>query len=222
VIYIPIQQIPFVPPGKIKNVSLFEMHQMDYESYDLIISTIRLPEMEKEYIIVNPMLTESEVEKIKQFIHQQTKNKLMEIKDYQKKTIELQELPKELVAENMKKLFLYASAISTILTGFTVLKGEHGAAIQDALSGTCTYLEQNGTLSKAEEAVRDLLEREKIGGLGIPGTKLALFNAKSSAVKEPSFTIYALKEPQATRAMDQSEMEADSILVLLSPERAAN
>ncbi|WP_417898659.1 BglG family transcription antiterminator [Bacillus haimaensis] len=208
-----------IPDIKIcKNVSLFDMQQTDYENYDLIISTIRLPEIEKEYLIVNPMLTEKEVEKIKQFIHQQTKKKLLEIGDYQKIAQELQELPRELVAENMNKLSRYAETISTVLAGFTVLKNDQALSIKDALSETCHHLEIKGALLSADEVLSDLLEREKLGGLGIPDTKLALFHAKSGAVKDPAFSVYALHQPLATKGMDQSEMEVESLLVLLSPE----
>lgn len=201
-----------------RNISLFDLHQMDYENYDLIISTIRLPEMEKEYLVVSPMLTEKEVEKTKQFIHQQTKHKLMEIKDSQKNAQELQELPIELVADNMNKLSHYAATISTVLAGFTVLKSEQELTIRDALSDTCKHLEEKGAISSSHEVMGDLLERERLGGLGIPDTKLALFHAKSSAVNEPAFTVYALNSPLATKGMDQTEMEVESILVLLSPE----
>lgn len=70
--------------------------------------------------------------------------------------------------------------------------------------------------------VNALLKREQIGGLGIPGTSLALFHTRSAFVPSPAFTIYTLGQPIQVQAMDNSLIEADSILLLLSPEQSSS
>ncbi|GAA3330950.1 hypothetical protein GCM10020331_085530 [Ectobacillus funiculus] len=49
---------------QVRNISLFELPQMDINEYPLIISTISLPDFfYGEYIIVSPILTKDEIEK---------------------------------------------------------------------------------------------------------------------------------------------------------------
>ncbi|CAG9620220.1 BglG family transcription antiterminator [Sutcliffiella rhizosphaerae] len=203
-----------------KNVSLFELNKMDLESYDLIISTIRLPEMDREYFIVNPILTESEVDKIKKYIYQKYKNKLMDITDTPLKKLSVQEFSKDQVIDTFKKMSIYANTISTLLDGFFLMKQQDEPSIKDALHALCHELMRSEIVTETEKVINELYRREELGGLGIPGTKLALFHAKSQAVIKPSFTIYSLDEACETRGMDQVNMDVHSVLLLLAPENA--
>lgn len=209
-----------IPEIKVcQNVSLFELNQLDHENYDLIISTIRLHDLNRDYFIVNPILTEEEIEKIKQYIYKQHKSKLIEIKGNleQEEAFYYPELPKEAVADNLEKVSLYSKAVSTLLKGFIFKKGEGRESIRAALQTLCMELQHMEQLLDAEQVLQDLLEREKLGGLGIPGTKLALFHAKSDAVLNPSFSIYKLARSCPTTGMDQQPMEVESVLLLLAP-----
>lgn len=212
-----------IPEIKVcQNVSLFELNQLDHENYDLIISTIRLHDFNGDYFIVNPILTEEEVDKIKQFIYQHHKSKLIEIKgnfDVEEPSY-YTELPKEVVVENLQKVSIYSKAVSTLLKGFIFKMGEGRESIRTALQTLCMELRYMEQLSDAERVLHDLLVREELGGLGIPGTKLALFHAKSDAVLNPSFTIYKLNQPCPTTGMDQQSMEVESVLLLLAPTKA--
>ncbi|WP_078382193.1 BglG family transcription antiterminator [Sutcliffiella halmapala] len=202
-----------------RNVSLFELQQMDYQRYDLILSTMRLPEIDKDYIVVNPILTTDEVEKVKTYIHQHTKMQLMESPIRQPSEIEVESFaPKEQTIELMQKLSQYSNTITTILKGFTVLKGDKPREIPQLLELSCDFLWEQQIIMDKQTVLQDLLKREKLGGLGIPGTELALFHAKSKAVKEPALIVYTLVQPLTIKAMDASEMKAKTILILVAPE----
>lgn len=203
---------------QVRNISSFELPQMDINEYPLIISTIPLPDFYGEYIIVSPILTKDEIEKIKPYVtkHIQRKPSVKEEEiafDYEKDRHQL--------LEGMYSIRDYAAIMTTLLEGFFLKEVQAPYAMADILRKACTDLYEKQVITDVTEVVQALLEREAIGGLGIPNTSLALFHTRSPYVQCPSFTIYSLGEPIEVRAMDDSDIEAEHILVLLSPEQAS-
>lgn len=204
---------------QLKNISLFELNQIDIEDSDLIISTINLPNFSKEYIVVSPILTKEEIEKVRRHIRERT-----HLKEMSKRVPLLNEKPpyfgdSEQTIEKMQSIYQYSKVISLILRGFRVLDSAASDKVDDLLEKVCAFLYEQGVIGNVESVVKALLEREKLGGLGIPGTKLVLFHSRSEYVLQPSFTIHRLQKPIAVQGMDQTEMEANSLLLLLSPEQ---
>lgn len=204
---------------QVRNISLFELPQMDINEYPLIISTIPLPDFYGEYIIVSPILTKDEIEKIKPYLTKHIqRNPVM-------KTIESAFYHKESqqqLLEGMYSIRDYAVIITMLLDGFFLQEVQPPYAIKDILTKACIHLYENQVITDVAEVVNALLERETIGGLGIPNTSLSLFHARSSYVSNPSFVIYSLNNPIEVRAMDNSIIETEHILVLLSPEQASS
>src|SRR5699024_607694 len=60
------KQIPEIK--QVENKSLFELEQTDLEAYDLIVSTIPLKGIEKNYIIATPMLEQSAIQEIEKTV----------------------------------------------------------------------------------------------------------------------------------------------------------
>ncbi|MDT8862682.1 BglG family transcription antiterminator [Alkalihalobacillus sp. MEB130] len=210
------QEVPEIK--ECRNVSMFELIQIDNHEYDLILSTIRLPDFNREYILVNPILTSDEIEKIKSFIHKQKQN----VTEGPKQDIDFPTLSrKENTIERMKVIKEYSDTIVTILQGLKVSTYKEDQNLSSLLQSACETLLSEGVISELPTVIHDLLEREKIGGLGIPNTKLALYHARSDAVRKPSFTIHALHEPQTITGMDQVEMKVETILLMLSPRELA-
>ncbi len=201
---------------EVKNVSTFELYQMDYENYDLILSTIRLPEFNREYILVNPFLDDNEVEKIKAYIRTIGTRKTVQ-PSKKDDALSRQTFEKEQMIEKVRSLRLYLETIETILASFGLQEFQEGS-ITDLLQRACARLKEQGIISDEEAVFRQLLKREKLGGLGIPDTKLALYHTRSHAVNKPAFFVFALRKPLPVIAMDQSEISAERILLLLSPE----
>ncbi len=204
---------------QVRNISLFELPQMDINEYPLIISTIPLPDFYGEYIIVSPILTKDEIEKIKPYItkHTQQKPSMKAAK-----SAFSNEKNRQQVLGGMHSIRDYAVIITTLLDGFFLKEVQPPYAMADILRQACTDLYENQVITDVTEVVQALLEREAIGGLGIPNTSLALFHARSSYVQLPSFTIYSLAEPIEVRAMDNSLIETEHVLILLSPEQASD
>ncbi len=202
---------------EVRNVSLFELYRMDKSEYDLILSTIRIPEMEQEYILVNPILTDEEVEKIKRYLTQHPKlNEAINMELMEDDIIESFS-KKEHTLKRLKLNKDYIDTVVTLLEGFTVIRSKEKKSLDSILEHACVHLQEQGMITDIKTIQTDLNAREKVGGLGIPDTKLALYHTRSKAVLKPSFIVMALSHPLSTKAMDQSDIRVESILLMLSP-----
>ncbi|WP_332634030.1 BglG family transcription antiterminator [Halalkalibacter flavus] len=197
-----------------QNVSMFELNQMNDTKYDVILSTIRLPELKRDYIVVNPILTTDEVEKVKSYIHKKKRvgkpfsNNELDYPSFTKK---------ENTLERMQVLKEYSDTIISLLQGLSVSIYKNEIAIPELLKNACTKLQTEEIVSDVSALLEDLVRREAMGGLGIPNTRLALYHTRSDTVVKPSFTVHAMSRPQLVSAMDQSEMEVETVLLMLSP-----
>ncbi|ELK43529.1 transcriptional regulator [Brevibacillus agri BAB-2500] len=109
----------------------------------------------------------------------------------------------------------YANQILDGLWGQRVSNSQHD--MPALLRDICTELEKRETVLAAEAVVEQLIAREKLGGLGIPGTSMALFHGRNEAVQKASFTFHRLEQPVLLRSMDEEEMQVDLLLLLLGP-----
>jgi mannitol operon transcriptional antiterminator len=206
---------------ELQNASLFELNQLNLKDYDLILSTIPLPLKEEDYIIVNPLLTEREIENIRDAIQQEER----EIREKSTAT----PLPEQSTRYNgdtqrsiiyFEKIKQLSNLMITILENHHFEKLNDCQTIESALSEVARSLKEKGIVSNSNLIVEQLLARQRLGGLGIPGTNLALYHCRSKTVLKPSFSIYSLIRPLAIPAMDNSEMEAKNLLLQLAPEES--
>jgi len=195
-------------------LSLFEVSSISKNNYDLIISTISLPLPRDEYLIVSPLLPKSDVAKIRAFFPRVQMNDLHE----QLSPTKLKSTKN--AVEQMKELYLHLEASLKILEHFRVIKltNRHGR-IENILTEGLGLLPQNYTQQEIQNIIFKLMEREKLGGLGIPDTDLALFHTRCKEVKSPVFSILALSQPLYLKSMDHQEIEINKILLLLAPSK---
>lgn len=214
------QELPEIKT--LKNVSLFELNQVNIDDFHLVISTINLPNFQREYIVVSPILTKEEIKKLRNYIHNRIYNEDIN----RKASLMDRKLPNSIHAERtierMESIHQYTATISTVLKGFQVLAATASQTADQVLEEACKFLYKQGVIRDVELLIKALLEREKLGGLGIPDTKLVLYHSRSEYVARPSFTILRLTKPLQVKAMDQSEMEAETILLLLSPQHLSS
>ncbi|CAH0345846.1 BglG family transcription antiterminator [Bacillus sp. CECT 9360] len=210
------QELPEI--GTLTNVSLFELNRIQLEEYDLVISTINLPAFDKEHIVVSPILTKEEINRLRNYIDKQTEDHART----RKVPLADIDFPVHQSAEqlimSLRNLSQYTDTIATVLEGFSVMNVSQFENMEGILARACEYLNDSGVIEDPGLVKNALLEREKLGGLGIPGTRLALFHARSDQVLRPSFNLLALEDSLSVKAMDQTDIETDSILLLLSPE----
>lgn len=195
-----------------KNVSLFELKELQIADRDLVLSTIYLHDFPREYMIVSPFMTAEEIKKVQLYARRQ-----MLIKKVTPPSMESDSTIEEIMG-NMSNIHLYTGAASTLLSNFYLSSYSETMTAKQCIREVCIELEEQEILVEAEMIADALFEREAIGGIGIPGTKLALFHTRHEHVLKPSFTMHSLQKPVTLKAMDGTDIEVDQLLLLLSPD----
>src|SRR5699024_6433176 len=197
------QQIPEIK--QVENKSLFELPEINLSEYDLIVSTIPLQEIDREYVIASPMLEQADIRKIKKAV----RRKKINYPVLKKKHENQQKKPRkaEQTIEKIRMIHHYSTAILQLLDNFKITEIPSKHNKEDILREACQTLQHEQVLEKDELVLDKLLKREEQGGLGIPGTHLVLFHTRSKAVKSLSFTIFAIDYPIKVQGMDGNEMQ---------------
>ncbi|SDN54345.1 mannitol operon transcriptional antiterminator [Fictibacillus solisalsi] len=201
---------------ELKNASIFELNHMDTSSYDLVISTVNLPDYHLPHIVVSPIPDQEELKKVRQWVAE-TKSRQQKTERIPSETVKQRRDPLHVLAE-MENIKHYTDAVTDVLRGFQLFRAVSGQALEGVLREACETLEAQEVLQDSDGVFDALIEREKLGGLGIPNTSLALYHARSPHIGKPSFTIYELESAVTVSAMDQSAIEINRILLLLAPE----
>ncbi|MFC7440474.1 BglG family transcription antiterminator [Laceyella putida] len=197
-----------------RNASVFELNNIDGNEYDFIVSTIPIPSKNPEdYILVSPMLTKKEIEKIHSFLRGYKPSSI----------VKTRQAPQANSLCQLESLHTSLGHAIDLMKNFHLLKIENqNMGLKEILFQACETLESQGILKQSESVVDQLLEREKQGGLGIPDIKLGLFHCRSDRVTKLSLTMYALSDPFLLKSMDEGTVEIDKILLMLSPVSVPN
>ncbi|HEX6923476.1 MAG TPA: BglG family transcription antiterminator [Bacillales bacterium] len=211
------KEIPEI--NQLHNVSLFDLNHVTLSDYDLILSTIPLPMEDKDYVIVNPLLTEKEIENIRREI----KETWIVSRDSRQPAASsnIERAPYGGKAQNaityFEKVKQLSNLMITVLESFRHATLERDGNVSDILSEAAEFLEKDKIVTDSSQLVDQLIKRQKLGGLGVPNTNLALYHCRSETVLKPSFSIYSLKHSLTIPAMNNEEMNVRTILLLLAP-----
>lgn len=208
-------QIPGI--SELKSISAFELKKVNVEQYDLVLSTIPIEELPNEYLLVSPMLTEEEIDTIKKYIGK--KGDYLAQPDSKEENTPSQYF---IQFDDFKGFTEKSFELIHILESLDLYEIKEDTEIESILQSVCESLLQKGLIQSVNGVVTALKRREMLGGLGIPGTKLALYHAKSEHVIRPSFSVIDLKYPKFIKSMDQKTMKVERILLLLVPEEASS
>ncbi|PAV31278.1 transcriptional antiterminator [Virgibacillus profundi] len=207
------QRVPEIK--QVDNKSMFDLEDIHTDSYDIIVSTISLTGFDGDYIHASPMLTQSEIHRIKKLIRQKRLNFKPEkspVKSKQAKVHNDNFIPKLEAMQN------YSKAILSLLNSFHMTQITEKKSLESILSMACNELKKGKWLTNSENVFKKLLKREQISGLGIPDTSLALYHTRSAGVYKPSFSIYSLSHPLTIKGMDGENMKMNTIVLMLAPE----
>jgi mannitol operon transcriptional antiterminator len=207
-------QIPDI--AELKNISAFELKDMDVKEYDIILSTIPIEEISVDYLLVSPILTSDQLDRIKDYIHQ----KGVKITNYRVNGNHDDKAEMYVSYETYKSFTGQSQLLLNLLDVMEAFQVDQSLKIEGILSHVSEILERNGLVSDRKELVEALLNRERIGGLAIPGTKLALFHTRSDAIARSSFHTIDLQTPMMLKGMDNEMIDVNRILLLLAPEQA--
>ncbi|MBZ9534954.1 BglG family transcription antiterminator [Cytobacillus oceanisediminis] len=206
-----INQIPSL--SEVKTASVFELKNISIDEYDAILSTIPLEDISRDYLVVNPILSDKDLEEVKSYLQKNSGHLLKEAK--------VIEAPKQKCMDFQS--FLLFTEKSQILS--TVLKEMHiwdeGVSLGESLKRGLEVLKQQGSILSNTEVYEALEARAEIGGLAIPETNLALYHTSSNQIESPSFDIIDLPEMVSLRAMNGANEMVKRVLLLLAPLNAS-
>lgn len=207
------QKVPEVK--HVDNRSFFDLKHLNLDSYDLIVSTIPLNGFEGKYIQTSPMLTNDEVHRIKKMVNQKKLTIHSNKATFQKEGTKKRDMMTELEA-----LTNYSQAILDLLRSLHVQKMKDRQTLESILQVAMATFEREERIIHPNKIIKKLQEREKLSGLGIPGTSAALYHTRSKDIIQPIFSIFTLTYPLTIQGMDNESMTINTILLMLAPEKA--
>lgn len=189
-----------------------QLNAVNYEEYDLILSTVFLQGFEIDYKVVTPLLMDDEVKSIKLYAMQ----KLEEKKD--KKAAQEQLYSQHHEEENaFKAYFEKLSQINTLLEQFNVYSISDKKGLRAILEEITLQL--TGSVVANSYQVQEKLEkRMALAPIGLPETHMALFHTVDENILSPYFAIYELEYPIEIPAIDKNLIQMKRILLMLGPE----
>src|SRR3990170_4682902 len=197
---------------RIHNASLFELDELDANEFDLVVSTVSLQIPDESYVQVRPLLSEDEVENIKDHLREKRLGGQLADRAVSESL--------EVFGGGQEKLRQMAEAtqlIAELVDDVFVERHEAGGSIPEAVRRMCASLAARGLVSDPRSLEASLLARMELGGIGIPGTALALFHARDATVVRPAFSLHDFDEPLELEVMDGATMRVRRTLLMVAP-----
>lgn len=194
-------------------VSLGEAKQTleKYPFVDMVLSTVPLELDRIPVLRVSPLLTESEIMRIKEFL------KSKDLANSYEKTVPPGENTKHPVRDIPENKFNGASAVFELLEDFMLVQDLEVENTALLVKKIAAHIGSRVEVISPEKIAEDLLARQNVAGCGVPGERLAVLHARSSGVKKPFLGVFRLKKSIAMETMDGKTEEVDVALVMLLP-----
>ncbi|MBM7571942.1 BglG family transcription antiterminator [Aquibacillus albus] len=201
-------------------LSINDFQTANLHEYDIVISTVRLPFTDFDYILVSPLLSDKDIRFIENYL-QHNLGKLTRNKQYLNPENQKDDLTNN-KQPNVKRLLQgikdVHSSMDSILNNLRVFRNHHIDDHWKVLKEMVEQAEQDGLITNSNSVLKHLEEREKKGGLGIPNTNMGLFHCREESVQELIFQVSHLDYPCTVKGMNGQEMQMKNLLLMLAPE----
>lgn len=210
----------FIEIDSVDVKSIKEIHETNTERYDLIISTVRLPFLACEYILVNPLLSDEDINSIRTFLQKNVEELTQKNRYSAKSNITATSIPasRPPFQQIMKEIKEVYTSIDSIFDNLRIYRESSEIDHERIIARMVAAAEREALVSNKEAIVQKLKEREEKGGLGIPETSMALFHCRHEGVGKLLFQISHLHYPCQVKGMDGKMMEVRNLLLMLAPE----
>lgn len=190
----------------VQAAKISEMNHINFQDYDMILSTVFLPGFELPYKMISPLLLEDEIAEIRFYA-----------KDIQPEQVaEISVIPQE-SSEAFAEIYETMRVANGLLQAFNVQKISAEETIELTISAIIHDLA--GTIvSDPDYVTKKIIERYLVAPIGIPQTNFALFHTSNEAIKKTFFTIYDLDKSFLIQGMDKKSIELTRVLMLLAPD----
>ena len=192
--------------------SVFDIEKLSLEKYDLVVSTIPLDKVE-EYVLVNPMLSTSDIHRMQHRIRKVRMIAQMKRADPE---VVREDQTLQSIRDSVAGIQHYVETISHLINHLYVFHSEEPGK-EKIIHEVVGVLEQKNVLKSKVKVAEVLLKRETAGGLGIPGTGIALYHTRMDDIPTPSFSMVNLNSPITIQGMDGIDMAAYIFVLLLAP-----
>lgn len=199
----------YLPEINVIDVSkISQMDNIQFEQYDLILSTIFLPGFQHSYRVISPLLLDDEVKEIREYMKQSLLNDLPKS--------ETQQTIKE-VKENFEDVYHTMKIANNLLQRFDIKFVKSSGTLEETLHHILLGLE-GYILEDAGKVADRVIQRYLQAPIGIPNSNIALFHSTNEWVKEPYFGIYDLDRKYPIMGMDRRSIDLQRVLLMLAPE----
>lgn len=197
--------------GYTQNISMFDVEKVSKSDYDIIISTVHLSINSQDFVLVSPLLTRDDVKNITIY--------LANLGDQQENLKVMLPIKEDDLLAGLKIYQSYIDHTIQIIERFTCLTiDNHRMNTEEILGLICEKFEKDQIIGNKTVITYQLLEREKLGGLGISNIRLALFHSRNKEILKPALMLYFLNTPIVIKSMENKLIDVDKILLLLAPE----
>ncbi|AOM84273.1 BglG family transcription antiterminator [Salisediminibacterium beveridgei] len=203
----------------VTNRSLFDLNEIPATELDLVISTIPLIGHDIDYVQVNPFLTAEDIRKIEDYIERQEHRQgVDDDKERLAQETALPDKPPERVMDQLAAMDRALRTTLHILRQFSMYRQTTGNTIPEALHELALYLYDEDLIENPAAVTEKLEQRAALSGVGIPGTKTALYHARSQEVNQPLFLVLDLNHSHELKGMHDEIMPVNRLLIMLAPE----
>ncbi|WP_053220277.1 BglG family transcription antiterminator [Virgibacillus senegalensis] len=212
------QEVPEIEEVEI--LSINDFRNANLSSFDVVISTVRLPFSDLEYILVSPLLSEEDTEAIHDFLKRNLK-KLTGKKQYIRPANEKEtssHTEKQGIHDLLEEIKDVHSSIEGILANLRVYRYQDTSDHREVLRKMVEQAEEDQLLDDSNKVLVELEERENRGGLGIPNTNMGLFHCRDDHIHELIFQVSHLEQPCTIKGMDGQEVQMKNLLLMLAPD----
>lgn len=199
-------KIPEVKQVDIVKVS--QMSKVDYDQYDLILSTSFLAGFNYPYQVISPLLLDDEIMAIRQEIKHLSQAK---------ERTQANQQTNRLANQQFERLYQLVNTANKILEKFDIHQVQAKETIEITLFEIIRDLSKQ-VVDNPDQVTKRVIDRYLEAPIGIPHSNIALFHSTNPHVKEAFFSIYELDQPFNILGMDRTTIELKRILLLLAPE----
>ncbi|TCW60922.1 BglG family transcription antiterminator [Treponema sp. J25] len=196
----------------VANVSWFDIQTMPLEGWDILISTIPLPLPLERYILVDPLLSDEGVQKIRSFLNSNLTNGSPERQQ------ETQNGATVLSLDVSKTALSLQNTIQDLIEHISVFSScTYGSDWENILKRLIEIAARKGFISDSDAAYEALLRRSADHGILLPGSRCLFLHARGAAIIAPFFSVHRLSEPLLT-APALWPVSPQTILLMLAPQ----
>ncbi|WP_214851450.1 BglG family transcription antiterminator [Exiguobacterium sp. s193] len=196
---------------QIENSSLFGIDRLNLSEYDFVLSTVPLPDISQPHLLVNPLLPQDEVARVRKLLVSLPKSFQQPLR---------KDTPGWLDLQRLEQLVRTARELAERFSIETISSRSEG--LEELLLEVSTVMVTKEIAHSAVQLSTQLLRRHEMSGLGIPGTRLALFHGRDDSIRHGAFLIFELNRTIELLGMDQLFHPIERILVLVAPEQASD